>query len=159
MDFGLTEEQKMVQEMARNFAEKELKPRAAEIDATGRYPLALLKSMAGLGMMGMNMAAEYGGSQAGVVSYRLAMMEIGRACASTAVMMPVNNMVAEVIYTFGQEQLRRKHIPKICSGEYSSGAFALTEATSGSDPASMKSTASRHGNQYVLNGSKSKRKT
>ena len=154
MDFFLTEEQKMIQQMARDFAEKELKPRAAEIDATRRLPLPLLKAMAQLGMMGMNIPAEYGGSQTGVVSYSLAMTEIGKACASTAVTMSVTNMVAEVIHAFGSEEHRRNHIPKICGGEYPSGAFALTESTAGSDPSSIKSTAERSGDDYVLNGSK-----
>jgi len=154
MDFRLTEEQKMIQEMARGFAEKELQPRAAEIDATRQYPLSILKAMAELGLMGMNLPAEYGGSQAGVVSYSLAMMEIAKACASTAVTMAVTNMVAEVLHAFGKEEVRRAHIPKICSGEYLGGAFALTESTAGSDPAAMKSSAQLDGDHYVLNGSK-----
>ena len=154
MDFHLTEEQKMIQQMARGFAEKELKPRAAEIDATRRYPLPVLKAMAELGMMGMNIPAEYGGSQTGVVSYSLAMTEIGKACASTGVTMSVTNMVAEVIQAFGQEEQRLTCIPRICKGEYSAGAFALTESTAGSDPSSMQSTAERDGDDYVLNGSK-----
>lgn len=154
MDFHLTEEQKMTQKMARDFAEKELKPRAAEIDATGIYPLPVLKAMAELGMMSMNIPAEYGGSQAGVVSYSLAMTEISKACAATAVTMSVTNMVAEVINAFGNEQAKSNHIPKICNGEYSCGAFALTESTAGSDPASMKSSAKLKGDHYVLNGSK-----
>jgi alkylation response protein AidB-like acyl-CoA dehydrogenase len=154
MDFFPTEEQKMIQQMARDFAERELKPRAAEIDASRRLPLSVLKAMADLGMMGMNIPSEYGGSQTGVVGYSLAMTEIGRACASTAVTMSVTNMVAEVIKTFGREEQKAKHIPRICSGEYSGGAFALTESTAGSDPSSMKSAAERRGDEYVLNGSK-----
>jgi butyryl-CoA dehydrogenase len=154
MDFFLTEEQKMIQEMARDFAVKELKPRAAEIDTSRKLPLSMLKAMADLGMMGMNIPAEYGGSQTGVVSYSLAMTEIGRACASTAVTMSVTNMVAEVIRAFGSEGQRTRHIPRICGGEYAGGAFALTESTAGSDPSAMKSAAERSGDDYVLNGSK-----
>jgi alkylation response protein AidB-like acyl-CoA dehydrogenase len=154
MDFQLTEEQKMIQQMARDFAEKELKPRAAEVDATRQYPLPVLKAMAELGMMGMNIPAEYGGSQTGVVGYSLAMTEIGKACASTAVTMSVTNMVAEVIQAFGREEHRLLYIPRICRGEYPGGAFALTESTAGSDPSSMKSTAEPTGDDYVLNGSK-----
>lgn len=154
MNFHLSEEQQMVQKLARDFAEKELKPRAAEIDSTGEYPLELLKSMAQLGMMGMNVPALYGGSQAGVISLSLALMEIAKACASTAVTMSVTNMVAEVIYNFAAEDLKKLHIPKLCQGEYMSGAFALSEPTAGSDPASMKSTARQEGHYYVLNGSK-----
>jgi len=154
MDFRLTEEQKMIQQMAGDFAEKELKPRAAEVDATRQYPLPVLKAMAELGLMGMNIPAEYGGSQTGVVSYSLAMTEIGKACASTGVTMSVTNMVAEVIQAFGKEEQRLTYIPRICRGEYSAGAFALTESTAGSDPSSMKSVAERDGDAYVLNGSK-----
>jgi butyryl-CoA dehydrogenase len=154
MDFRLTEEQKMVQEMARNFAEKELKPRAAEIDTACSIPLSILEAMASLGLMGMNIPGEYGGSEAGVVSYSLAMMEIGKGCAATAVTMSVTNMVAEVIHTFAPEAIRRAHLPKICDGRYAAGAFALTESTSGSDPSSMKSSARLDGDHYVLNGSK-----
>ncbi len=154
MNFFLTEEQKMVQEMARDFAEKELKPRAAEVDSTRRLSLSALKAMADLGMMGMNIPSEYGGSQSGVVSYSLAMTEIGKSCPSTAVTMAVTNMVAEVIAAFGSEEQRTQHIPRICRGEYPSGAFALTESTAGSDPSAMKSVAERRGDEYVLNGSK-----
>ena len=154
MDFFLTEEQKMVQQMARDFAEKELKPRAAEVDSTRRLPLSVLKAMADLGMMGMNIPPEYGGSQSGVVSYSLAMTEIGKGCPSTAVTMAVTNMVAEVITAFGSEEQRAKHIPRICGGEHPGGAFALTESTAGSDPSAMKSAAERWGDEYVLNGSK-----
>ncbi len=154
MDFQLTEEQRMIQQMARDFAEKELKPRAAETDATRRLPLEVLTAMAGLGMMGLNLPAEYGGSQTGVVSYSLAMMEIGKGCASTAVTMSVTNMVGEVIHAFGREDQRRSHLPKICSGEYAAGAFALTEAAAGSDPSSMKTTARLRGDDYLVNGSK-----
>ena len=117
MDFQLTEEQTMIQEMAHLFAEKELKPRAAEIDATRVYPLPLLKTMADLGLMGMNIPAEYGGSQAGVISYSLAMTEIAKACAATAVTMAVTNMTAELIHSFGKEEVRRAHIPKLCQGK------------------------------------------
>ena len=89
-----------------------------------------------------------------MVGYSLAMTEIGKACASTAVTMSVTNMVAEVIQAFGKEEHRLLYIPRICRGEYSGGAFALTESTAGSDPSSMKSTAELAGDDYVLNGSK-----
>jgi alkylation response protein AidB-like acyl-CoA dehydrogenase len=154
MDFHLTEEQKMIQQMSRDFADKELRPRAAEIDATRQYPLPVLKAMAALGMMGMNISADYGGSQTGVVSYSLAMTEVGKACASTAVTMSVTNMVAEVIQAFGKEEHRLTILPQICTGEIPGGAFALTESTAGSDPSSMKSTAELEGDEYILNGSK-----
>ena len=113
--------------------------------------------MAGLGLMGVNIPAEYGGSQAGVVSYSLAMTEVGKACASTAVTMAVTNMVAEVIHAFGKEEVRKAHIPRICDGQYSGGAFALTESTAGSDPSAVKSSARLDGDHFVLNGSNRRR--
>jgi len=154
MNFFLSEEQKMVQQTARDFAEKELKPRAAEVDSMRRLSPSVMKALAELGMMGMNIPAEYGGSQSGVVSYSLAMTEIGKGCSSTAVTMAVTNMVAEVITAFGSREQRVKHVPRICSGGHPSGAFALTESTAGSDPSAMKSAAERRGDEYVLNGSK-----
>ncbi len=154
MDFSLTQEQRMIQQMARNFAEKELQPKAAQIDATGHYPLSILRSMAELGLMGINIPAEVGGAQAGVISLSLALTEIGKACASTAVTMSVTNMVAEVINSFGPEELRRRHVPKLCSGEHPSGAFALTEPAAGSDPSSLVSNAARIDEGYVLHGTK-----
>jgi alkylation response protein AidB-like acyl-CoA dehydrogenase len=154
MDFHLSEEQKMIQQMARDFADRELKPRAAEIDATRQYPLPVLKVMASLGMMGMNISADYGGSQAGVVSYSLAMTEVGKACASTAVTMAVTNMVAEVIQAFGKEEHRLTLLPGICTGDIAGGAFALTESTAGSDPSSMETRAELEGDEFILNGSK-----
>ncbi len=154
MDFFLTEEQQMVQKLARDFAEKELKIRAAEIDKTGQYPLAILQKMAKLGLMSMNIPAAYGGAQAGVISLCLALTEIAKVCAATAVTMSVTNMVAEVINAFGTEEVKTQHVPRICQGDYLSGAFALTEPTAGSDPAAMKSTAQRAGDYYVLKGAK-----
>jgi alkylation response protein AidB-like acyl-CoA dehydrogenase len=110
--------------------------------------------MADLGLMGMNIPEEYGGAQVGVVAYSLAMTEIGAGCASTAVTMSVTNMVAEVLLEFGSEGIRKKHIPRLCSGEYAAGAFGLTEPGAGSDPAGMRTTAVQDGQQWVLNGQK-----
>jgi alkylation response protein AidB-like acyl-CoA dehydrogenase len=154
MDFSLSDEQKMIQALARDFAEKELRPRAPTIDATGEDPLSLLKAMAELGLMGMNIPSEYGGAEVGAIGLSLALTEIAKACASTALIVSVTNMVAEVIHSFGSEELRRRHLPKICSGEYSSGAFALTEATAGSDPSAIRSTAVRIKEGYRIDGSK-----
>jgi alkylation response protein AidB-like acyl-CoA dehydrogenase len=104
--------------------------------------------------MGINVSAEYGGSEAGVVAYSLAMTEIGRACAATGVTMSVNNMVAEVIQSVGSEDQKRKYIPKICSGEYPAGSFALSETSAGSDPAGVRTTATLDGDEWIVNGSK-----
>jgi alkylation response protein AidB-like acyl-CoA dehydrogenase len=110
--------------------------------------------MANLGLMGMNIPAELGGSEVGVVAYSLAMTEIAKGCASHAVTTSVTNMVAEVIYEFGQEEIRRKHVPKLCNGEYPAGAFAITEPHTGSDAGNIQTVAIRQKNGYVLKGSK-----
>jgi alkylation response protein AidB-like acyl-CoA dehydrogenase len=113
-----------------------------------------LRKLAELGLMGINVKAEYGGSEAGVVAFSIAVTEIARACASTAVTMSVNNMVCEVIQAIGSEEQKNKYIAKICSGEYYAGGFGLTETTAGSDPAGMRCTAVLDGNEWVLNGNK-----
>ncbi len=156
MNFTPTEEQQMIQDTARQFAEAELAPVAAELDVTGGRDILLgnLRKLAELGFMGLNVDAEYGGTEAGVIAFSLAMTEIARACASTAVTMSVTNMVAEVIQAVGNEDQKRQYIPKICSGEYPAGGFCLTETTAGSDPAGMKTRAVRDGDDYVINGSK-----
>jgi len=156
MDFELTEEQKIIQETAAKFAKRELEPVAAEIDRTKNRDVlkANLKKLAELGFMGLNVDPEYGGTGAGTVVFSLVMTELGRACASTTVTASVNNMVAEVIQAVGTEELKRKYIPPICSGEYFAGAFGLTETTAGSDPAGMRTTAVLDGDHWVLNGNK-----
>ncbi|MBU2547449.1 MAG: acyl-CoA dehydrogenase family protein [Proteobacteria bacterium] len=156
MRFELTEEQKMIQQMAAGFAKQELAPVAARLDATKDRTilLASIKKLADLGLMTMNIPEAYGGAEVGVVAYSLAMTEIARGCAATAVTMAVTNMVAEVICEFGTEEQKRRHVPAIASGEYSGGAFGLTEAQAGSDPGNMKTTAVPDGDDYVLNGSK-----
>ena len=156
MFLDLTQEQKLIQDTARDFARAELEPIAAELDRSDdRSPLlANLKKLAELGFMGLNVRGEYGGSEAGVVSFSVAITEIARACASTAVTVSVNNMVAEVIQAVGSEEQRNAYIPKICSGEYSAAGFALTETCAGSDPAGMRTQAVDDGDSWVLNGSK-----
>jgi alkylation response protein AidB-like acyl-CoA dehydrogenase len=156
MFLDLTEEQKLIQDTARDFARAELEPVAAALDQGGDRSslLANLRKLAELGFMGLNVKGEYGGSEAGVVSFSLAVTEIARACASTAVTVSVNNMVAEVIQAVGSEEQRNAYIPKICSGEYSAGGFALTETGAGSDPAGMSTQAVDDGDSWVLNGSK-----
>jgi alkylation response protein AidB-like acyl-CoA dehydrogenase len=110
--------------------------------------------MASLGLMGMNIPVEFGGSEVGVVAYSLAITEIAKGCASHAVTTSVTNMVAEVIYEFGQEEIKRKHVPNLCNGKYSAGAFAITEPHTGSDAGNIRTTAIRQKESYVLNGSK-----
>ena len=156
MFLELNEEQKLIQDTARDFARAELEPLAAKLDREDDRPafLANLKKLAGLGFMGLNVSAAYGGSEAGAVAFSVAMTEIARACASTAVTVSVNNMVCEVIQAIGSQEQKEAYIPRICSGEYAAGSFALTETAAGSDPAGMTTTALADGGQWVLNGSK-----
>jgi len=156
MFLELTEEQKLIQDTARDFARAELEPVAAQLDQeSDRGPLlANLKKLAELGFMGLNVREEFGGAEAGAISFSVAMTEIARACASTAVTVSVNNMAAEVIQVVGSEEQKRAYIPKICSGEYSAASFALTETCAGSDPAGMTTQAVDDGDSWVLNGSK-----
>ena len=111
-------------------------------------PYENLKKMAGLGLMGMNIPGEYGGSEVGAIASSLAITEIAKGCASHAVTTSVTNMVAEVICQFGQEEIKRKHLPKLCSGQYPAGAFAITEPHTGSDAANIRTTAVREKGNY-----------
>jgi len=156
MNLDLTEEQKIIQDTARNFAKSELDPIAAKLDQQGDRETFLknLRKLGELGLMAINVKSEYGGSEAGVIAFSLAVTEIAKACASTAVTMSVNNMVAEVIQAVGSEEQKRAYIPKIASGEYYAGGFALTETSAGSDPAGMRTTAIADGDSYVINGNK-----
>jgi len=156
MFIELTEEQKLIQDTARDFAMNELEPVADQLDRTKDREILLgnLQKLAELGFMGLNIKEEYGGAEAGVVAFSVAMTEIARACASTAVTVSVNNMVCEVIQAVGNEEQKQKYIPKICSGEYAAGSFGLTENCAGSDPSGMMTTAVRDGDEFVLNGSK-----
>ncbi len=156
MDLELNQEQKLIQGTARKFARAELEPVAARLDQVGDQAafLSNLKKLAILGFMGLNIKEEYGGAQAGWVAFSVAVTEIARACASTAVTVSVNNLVCEVIQAVGSETQKNAHIPKICSGEYAAGSFALTEPGAGSDPAAMTTSAVLDGNEWVLNGTK-----
>ncbi len=156
MFLDLSEEQKLIQDTARDFARAELEPVAAALDqGHDRSPmLTNLKKLAELGFMGLNIKEQYGGAEAGVVSFSLAITEIARACASTAVTVSVNNMAAEVIQAVGSEEQRNAYIPKICSGEFPAAGFCLTETGAGSDPAGMSTQAVDDGDCWVLNGSK-----
>ncbi|MDH4006455.1 MAG: acyl-CoA dehydrogenase family protein [Desulfuromonadales bacterium] len=156
MNLNLTEEQALIQETARDFAAAELEPLASGYDQGGDLQPFYdnLHKLAELGFMGLNVNEEYGGTEAGVVAFSVALTEIARVCASTAVTVSVNNMVGEVIQAIGTEAQKQKYLPKLCSGEYLAGAFGLTETGAGSDPAGMKTTAVLDGDQWVLNGSK-----
>ena len=154
MDFSLSQDQKMIREMVREFATNELEPIAAEIDESREFPRASLKKMAELGLMGVVIPEEYGGAGMDFTSLAIIVEEISRVCASTGVITAVNNSLAAYpIFHFGTEEQRRKYLPDLCSGK-KLGAIGITEANAGSDPASMETTAVLEGDHYKLNGSK-----
>ena len=156
MHLQLSEEQQFIKATARRFSTDELFPIAAQLDiGQGRaLLLANLQKLADLGFMGLNISAEYGGTEAGSVAFSVALTELGRACASTAVTVSVTNMVCEVIQACGTEQQKQNYLPKLCSGEYPAGGFCLTESVAGSDPAGMKTRAVKEGDSWVVNGTK-----
>jgi len=154
MLFQLTEEQVMIQTMVRDFAREVLLPSAAERDRTKEFPAENLKRMAELGLLGMMVPPEYNGAGVDTVSYVLALQEVAYACASTAVIMSVqNSIVCETINRFGTEDQKITFLKRLAVGEVI-GAFALTEPQAGSDPVSQSTTAEKDGQHYVLNGTK-----
>ncbi|EFO34584.1 butyryl-CoA dehydrogenase [Roseibium sp. TrichSKD4] len=155
-DLSLSDEQAMIQETALKFSETLLEPNAGALDeGKGREALlANLKTLSENGFMGLNVSADYGGTEAGTVSFALAIEALARGCASTAVTASVSNMVGEVIQAVGSEDQKATYLPKLTDGTYPAGAFCLTESSAGSDPSAMKTRAVKDGNHYVLNGSK-----
>ena len=152
--FHPTDSQTLVRDTARSFAQKTLAPLAAQFDREARFPLEQCAGLAALGMMGVNVPEEYGGAEAGAVAYALAMMEIAQGCASTAVTMAVNNLVAETICNFGNEAQKRRYVPEITSGRFVTASFGLSEPHAGSDAGALRTTARRDGGEFVINGSK-----
>jgi alkylation response protein AidB-like acyl-CoA dehydrogenase len=154
MSYALTEEQRMIRAMVREFAREVVLPTAAERDRTAEFPAENLKKMGELGLLGMNVPPDYNGAGVDTVSYSLALQEIAYACASTAVIMSVHNSVAcGPIYLFGSPYLRETYLKPLAAGK-KLGSFALTEADAGSDPASQKARAVKDGDSYVINGTK-----
>ena len=154
MTFQLSDEQLMIQAMAREFSRKVLAPTAMERDRSGEFPAQNIKKMGELGFMGMMIPPEYGGEGADTVSYVLALSEIAYACASTAVVMSVqNSIVCDSIWRYGTEDQKQRLLKPLASGDII-GAFALTEPHAGSDPVSQDTTAVRDGDHYILNGTK-----
>jgi len=154
MSFKLTEEQLMIQSMVRDLARSEFAPRAMERDKTKEFPADNLAMLGELGLMGMMVPPEYGGSGADSVSYVLALAEVAYACASTAVVMSVHNsIVCESILHHGTDDQKEKYLKRMATGEMI-GAFALTEPNAGSDPARQTTRAVFDGDSYVLNGTK-----
>jgi butyryl-CoA dehydrogenase len=154
MSFKLTEEQLMIQSMVRDLARAEFAPKAMERDKTKEFPAENLKKLGELGLMGMMVPAEYGGSGADTVSYVLALAEVAYACASTAVVMSVHNsIVCESILRYGTEKQKKRYLRKMAAGKMI-GAFALTEPNAGSDPSRQTTKAVFDGDSYILNGRK-----
>jgi butyryl-CoA dehydrogenase len=154
MSLQLTKEQKLVQTMIREFSRKVLAATAAERDQTKEFPAENLRKMAELGLMGMTVPEEYNGEGADAVSYVLALCEVAKSCASTAVIMSVHNsIVCESITRYGTEYQKEKFLIPLADAEII-GAFALTEPEAGSDPVAQETTAVKEGDEYVLNGTK-----
>ncbi|HJZ86266.1 MAG TPA: acyl-CoA dehydrogenase [Polyangia bacterium] len=154
MDLELTEEQRLLQKTAREFALAEVLPVAAENDREHRYPEALVKKMAQLGFLGMAVDEEHGGAGTDTLAYVLVLEEIARACASTAVILSVqNSLVEDPIRKFGSEAQKKKLLPPLARGQII-GCFALSEPEAGSDAAAQKTTAALRGDEWILNGTK-----
>lgn len=154
MDFLLNEEEKMMQDMVRNFAAKEVAPLAAKMDETGEFPVELVKKMGELGLMGVDVPEEYGGAGMNYMCYAIAIEELARYCGNTSVIMSVNNsLVCSPLQKFATEEQKKKYLVPLASGK-KLGCFGLTEPNAGSDAGSIQTTAVKDGDYYVLNGSK-----
>jgi alkylation response protein AidB-like acyl-CoA dehydrogenase len=155
VQFDLTDEERMIQDTAREFAATEIAPVADANYASGSFPLEIIKKLGELGFMGMLVPEKYGGTGLGNFCLVLALEEVNRICASTGVTMSVHNsLTCGSLVKFGGERLKEKYLPKLATGEFI-GAYALSEPDSGSDAASLTASAVKDGNEYVLNGTKS----
>lgn len=154
MDINLTEEQQALREMCREFALKELVPNAKKWDEEHHFPKDAVKKLGELGLLGIAVPTEWGGAGMDNVAYALAMEEISRGCASTGVTMSVNNsLYCDPVMKFGTDDQKKEFLTPYASGE-KLGCFGLTEPQAGSDAAEQKTVAVRHGDEYVINGSK-----
>jgi butyryl-CoA dehydrogenase len=154
MDLRLTEEHEMIRKMAREFAEKEVAPIAAEMDEKGEVPFENIKKMGELGFLGLTVSEEYGGAGMDTVSYCLAIEEISKACAATAIVMAVqNSLVCYGIEKFGTEEQKQRFLVPLAEGKFI-GAFALTEPGAGCDAAAQKTTMVLDDDEYIVNGTK-----
>jgi len=154
MNFAPTNEQKMVREMVRKFAEMRIKPIAAELDRTHRHPEEICRELGELGLMGVAVPTEYGGAGMDNVTYVMALIEISEACASCGVIASVNNsLYGYPVKTFGTEEQKRTFLAPVASGKVE-GCYALTESTAGSDAAALKCRAELKGEKYIVNGVK-----
>ena len=154
MKFDLTDEQQMIQATAREFADTQIRPIAAEIDREARFPHETAKRMGELGLMGIVIPEQWGGSGAGAVAYVVALEEIAKVCASHAVIMSVNNsLYGDPLARYGTDTQRERFLTPVASG-HAHGCFALTEPQAGSDATNQATLAMRDGDHYVLNGRK-----
>ena len=154
MNFGLTREQELVRQMVREFAVNEVKPIAAEIDETERFPMENVKKMGELGMMGIPFPKELGGSGGDVLSYIIAVEELSKVCATTGVILSAHtSLCASLLYENGTPAQKEKYLVPLAKGE-KIGAFGLTEPGAGTDAAGQQTTAILEGDNYILNGSK-----
>ena len=154
MNFNLTKTQELFRQMIREFADKEVKPLAAEIDEQERFPQETVEKMAKLGLFGIPLEKEYGGAGGDNLMYTIAVEELSRACATTGVILSAHtSLCLSPIAQFGTEEQKRKYLPKLASGEWL-GAFGLTEPNAGTDASAQQTTAVLDGEEWVLNGSK-----
>jgi butyryl-CoA dehydrogenase len=154
MKIELNEEQKLLRETVRRFAEEVAKPRAKEIDESGEFPRSFFDQAGELGLAGVSIPEEYGGAGMDTLSYCLVIEEVSRVCATSGVILSVNNsLVCDPILKFGTEDQKREFLTPLASGK-KLGCFALTEPGAGSDPAGLRATARRDGDDYILSGNK-----
>jgi len=153
MDFNLSEQEKMLQKAAREFATKLVKPRAAEIDATGEFPFDLAEEMGKQGYHGLPYPAKYGGGGAGYTSYALALEQICQASMTVGAIMAVNTVPEEALFRFGSEEQKKAFLVPLAQGRLL-GSIAFTEAETGSDPQTITTIARKSGNGYVITGQK-----
>lgn len=154
MNFSQTPQEQLFLEMIRSFAEKEVKPLAAEIDEQERFPIETVKKMGEIGLMGIPFPVEYGGAGGTNVMYSMAVEELSRVCATTGVVLSAHtSLCAAPIYENGTEEQKTKYLPKLCSGEWI-GAFGLTEPNAGTDAAAQQTFAEEKEDHFVLNGNK-----
>ncbi|WHY99924.1 acyl-CoA dehydrogenase family protein [Peribacillus simplex] len=154
MDFSLTKEQQMIKEMVKEFAEKEIKPIAIELDAKSMFAEDAFKKMGKLGLLGIPFPEEYGGSGGDTISYAIAVEEVGKACGGTGLSYAAAvSLGASPIYYFGTEEQKQKYLVPITTGE-TLAAFGLTEPNAGSDAGGTRTTAVLEGDEYVINGEK-----
>ncbi len=154
MDFELSAEQQMMRKMVRDFAEKEIRPITKEIDATGQFPWDVIRKMAGLGLLGLPIPEEYGGSGADTLSYAIAVEEVSRVSGSIGITLAAHTSLGLYpLYRFGSAEQKQKYLPRLASGQ-GLAAFGLTEPEAGSDAAAVKTGAVLDGDYWVINGTK-----